>query len=122
MLQIILNSVGRVFAKRESGAHLIFYDLRGEGLKLQVMADARLVQPSCYCCHGQLVARHSTQNFEEIHHTIHRGDIIGIHGKPTRTQKGELSVIPIEVTLLSPCLHMLPHAHFGLKDKVNIFF
>ena len=33
---------GRVFAKRESGAHLIFYDLRGEGLKLQVMADARL--------------------------------------------------------------------------------
>lgn len=35
--------LGRVFAKRESGAHLIFYDLRGEGLKLQVMADARFV-------------------------------------------------------------------------------
>ena len=36
-----------MFAKRESGAHLIFYDLRGEGLKLQVMADAKLVDPSC---------------------------------------------------------------------------
>ena len=47
-----VNLLGRVFAKRESGAHLIFYDLRGEGLKLQVMADARLVighlMHSCY--------------------------------------------------------------------------
>jgi len=67
-----------------------------------------------------LLNRHSTQNFEEIHRTVHRGDIIGIQGKPTRTKKGELSIIPIEVTLLSPCLHMLPHAHFGLKDKVRI--
>jgi hypothetical protein len=23
------------------------------------------------------------------------------------------------MTLLSPCLHMLPHLHFGLKDKVT---
>lgn len=30
---------------------------------------------------------------------------------------GELSIIPREVTLLSPCLHMLPHLHYGLKDK-----
>lgn len=32
---------GRIHAKRESGAKLIFYDLRGEGVKLQVMANAR---------------------------------------------------------------------------------
>ena len=32
---------GRVHAKRESSSKLIFYDLRGEGVKLQVMADAR---------------------------------------------------------------------------------
>lgn len=32
---------GRVHAKRESSTKLIFYDLRGEGVKLQVMADAR---------------------------------------------------------------------------------
>lgn len=30
---------------------------------------------------------------------------------------GELSIIPREVTILSPCLHMLPHLHYGLKDK-----
>lgn len=26
-------------------------------------------------------------------------------------------IIPQEITLLSPCLHLLPHLHFGLKDK-----
>ena len=30
---------------------------------------------------------------------------------------GELSIVPVKVQLLSPCLHMLPHLHFGLKDK-----
>ena len=33
--------LGRIHAKRASGQKLIFYDLRGEGVKLQVMADAR---------------------------------------------------------------------------------
>ena len=33
---------GRIHAKRESGAKLIFYDLRGESVKIQVMADSRL--------------------------------------------------------------------------------
>lgn len=32
---------GRIYAKRASGSKLIFYDLRGEGVKIQVMADAR---------------------------------------------------------------------------------
>lgn len=32
---------GRIHAKRASGQKLIFYDLRGEGVKIQVMADAR---------------------------------------------------------------------------------
>lgn len=32
---------GRVNTKRASGSKLLFYDLRAEGCKLQVMADAR---------------------------------------------------------------------------------
>lgn len=32
---------GRIHAKRESGAKLIFYDVRAEDKKLQVMANAR---------------------------------------------------------------------------------
>lgn len=35
--------LGRIHAKRESGTKLIFYDLRGEGIRLQVMANVKLV-------------------------------------------------------------------------------
>ena len=92
---------GRVHAKRESGSKLIFYDLRGEGVRLQVMADARATE----------------DNFVEVHERLKRGDILGITGNAIRTKKGELSIVSKTVTLLSPCLHMLPHLHFGLKDK-----
>ena len=48
---------------------------------------------------------------------LRRGDIVGVVGNPGRTKKGELSIIPSEVVLLAPCLHMLPHLHYGIKDK-----
>lgn len=62
----------------------------------------------------------SEEDFIHINNKLRRGDIIGIRGNPGKTKKGELSIIPIEMTLLSPCLHMLPHLHFGLKDKVSV--
>lgn len=52
---------------------------------------------------------------------LRRGDIIGCIGHPGKTKKGELSIIPKTIKLLSPCLHMLPHLHFGLKDKETRF-
>lgn len=102
-----LSVAGRVHAIRESGAKLIFYDLRGEGVKLQVMATAKHYE--------------SEEKFAEDTEVIRRGDIIGVNGVPTKTKKGELSVMPKKITLLSPCLHMLPHLHFGLKDKETRF-
>ena len=44
MLVLLPCHTGRVNSKRASGSKLIFYDLRGEGTKLQVMADARCAQ------------------------------------------------------------------------------
>lgn len=35
------SHLGRIHAKRLSGPKLIFYDLRGEGVKIQIMADQR---------------------------------------------------------------------------------
>lgn len=61
----------------------------------------------------------SEEEFIHINNKLRRGDIIGVQGNPGKTKKGELSIIPYEITLLSPCLHMLPHLHFGLKDKVS---
>nr|CAI5826678.1 unnamed protein product [Callosobruchus analis] len=55
--------------------------------------------------------------FEEDIEKIRRGDIVGVEGVPAKTKKGELSIVPKKLKLLSPCLHMLPHLHYGLKDK-----
>lgn len=61
------------------------------------------------------------ETFTADNDKIRRGDIIGIEGVPGKTKKGELSIIPSRIKLLSPCLHMLPHLHFGLKDKETRF-
>lgn len=62
----------------------------------------------------------SEEEYFRVNSKLRRGDIIGVEGNPGKTKKGELSIIPSEITLLSPCLHMLPHLHFGLKDKVFV--
>ncbi|XP_022163562.1 lysine--tRNA ligase isoform X1 [Myzus persicae] len=94
---------GRVHAIRESGPKLIFYDLRGEGVKIQVMANAKQYT--------------TEESFFSDTSKIRRGDIIGVTGSPGKTKKGELSIFPKNIKLLTPCLHMLPHMHYGLKDK-----
>lgn len=48
---------------------------------------------------------------------IRRGDIIGVRGFPIRTKTGELSIRPVKIIVLSPCLHMLPHLHYGVRDQ-----
>lgn len=57
------------------------------------------------------------RDFQQLHSTFRRGDIIGVIGKPGRTNTEELSIAPGEIILLSPCLHMLPDAHTGFKDR-----
>jgi lysyl-tRNA synthetase class 2 len=98
---------GRIHGYRSSGNKLRFYDLRAEGVKIQVMAQAQ-----------EAVGDYISQ-----HEHLHRGDIIGIIGFPGRTNPkkqdnpGELSIFAREVVLLTPCLRMLPMDHFGLKDQ-----
>lgn len=58
----------------------------------------------------------SVQEYEDIHDLIKRGDVVGVNGRPSRTQKGELSISPSKMVLLAPNLHQLPKGHFGLKD------
>lgn len=100
---VTVRVAGRIYSKRESGAKLIFYDLRGEGVKIQVMANAGLYE--------------NEEKFGKIAERIRRGDIIGCEGHPGKTKKGELSIVPKQIKLLAPCLHVLPHLHYGLKDK-----
>ncbi|KIY62603.1 lysyl-tRNA synthetase [Cylindrobasidium torrendii FP15055 ss-10] len=94
---------GRVHNIRSSSSKLIFYDLHGEGQKVQIMASlADAADPAEY---------------ERVHGILQRGDIVGVTGTPSRTKKGELSISPSSIQLLSPNLHQLPSTHFGLKDQ-----
>ncbi|KAI4739333.1 lysyl-tRNA synthetase [Aureobasidium sp. EXF-12298] len=98
----------RIFNKRSSGANLCFYDVRAEGVRMQIM------------CQSQEST--SDRSFAEQHELLRRGDIIGIKGYPGRTNprnrdQGELSLFAQEVTLLTPCLHQLPGEYYGFKDQ-----
>src|SRR6266576_6220701 len=55
--------------------------------------------------------------FHSTHQLFRRGDVVGVTGIPMRTQKGELSISPSKMVLLSPNLHQLPSSHFGFKDQ-----
>ncbi|KAL9124653.1 MAG: hypothetical protein Q9217_006039 [Psora testacea] len=99
---------GRIFVKRSSGSKLVFYDLKDEGVSVQVLCQ---LQQS-----GEDAAA-----FEKMHEHIRRGDIVGIVGYPGRTaprtrDEGELSVFATKLLLLAPCLHQIPSAHYGYKD------
>jgi len=101
-LEESVTIAGRITNIRTMGANLIFYDIIGDGQKLQIVANSKTHE-------GEL-------DYKSTHHPIKRGDIIGAKGKPGRTKTGELSMMTGAVKLLSPCLHMLPTAISGLKD------
>lgn len=99
----VVSLSGRLILKRASGSSLFFYDIRADGAKIQLLCAKQFYQ--------------NAEEFDKIHSLLRRGDIVGVSGHPGKAKKGELSIIPKEITLLSPCLHMLPKPHPGLKDQ-----
>lgn len=107
----IVSVGGRIFTKRASGSKLVFYDIRAEGVKIQVMCQAQNA---------------TGKSFEEQHELLRRGDIIGVTGfigktNPKNRDDGELSIIASQVVLLTPCLHAIPSEHYGFQDKEQRF-
>ena len=100
--EVVVSLAGRIWSKRQSGQSLIFYDLRGDGAKVQIMADAKT---------------HTDGDFVNAHKHLRRGDCVGVVGFPGKSKKGELSIFPTQIKLLSACLHMLPKVEGGLKEQ-----
>jgi lysyl-tRNA synthetase class 2 len=96
---------GRVILTRSAGKDLYFYTLIVDGVNFQVMSDVK--------SYGE----GNEEKFREIHRMIARGDIIGVHGYIAKTKKGELSIVPDEIKILSPCLAMMPSGFYGIEDK-----
>ncbi len=97
---------GRTKSKRESGKAMVFYDIYQDSTKLQVMSVAQDWKEEV-----------AGIPFTDAHKEIKRGDIIGVRGIIGKSKRGELSIFPSEVRLLSACYHMLPIDRFGLKDQ-----
>lgn len=74
---------GRIHSIRNASSKLHFLDLRADGHKVQVMANAREYQ--------------NQDAFNSDIGRIRRGDIIGVEGSPSRTNNGELSIVPKSV-------------------------
>eukprot|EP01098_Paradermamoeba_levis_P006310 TRINITY_DN261_c0_g1_i2.p1 TRINITY_DN261_c0_g1~~TRINITY_DN261_c0_g1_i2.p1 ORF type:complete len:528 (+),score=240.21 TRINITY_DN261_c0_g1_i2:95-1678(+) len=103
----VVSLAGRLMRKHSAGAALHFFDLVQEGVKVQVLADGKSYE--------------NKEEFDKIIDLLRRGDVVGIKGYPARARgaknaEGELSIVPLSIQLLSPCLRMLP-AGDGLKDQ-----
>ncbi len=98
-----VSVAGRILSKRVQGK-LLFYDLHGEATKIQVMSDISRYEGG-------------EDAFRDIHALVKRGDIVGVTGYPGKSKKGELSIFPTKLVLLSPCYHMLPGGYQGLKNQ-----
>lgn len=100
-LNDIVQVAGRIHNIRQQSKGLIFYDLHGEGLKIQIMASSQ----------------DSDSDFLAQHSILQRGDIVGVSGCPGKSKRGELSIFPKNISLLTPCLRTLPKANYGFKDQ-----
>jgi lysyl-tRNA synthetase class 2 len=70
----VVSVAGRIYSKRGQGK-LMFYDIHGEGLKIQIMSDLGRYEGG-------------EDAFREIHSLIKRGDIVGVVGCPGKSKKG----------------------------------
>ncbi|KAF0976745.1 hypothetical protein FDP41_004040 [Naegleria fowleri] len=95
---------GRIISKRKASSKLYFYTIRTTNdhqlFQLQIMANAEN--------YDSTPSAEDDSNFSIINTILRKGDIVGVRGFPAKSGKGELSIVPKQITLLSPCLHQLP--------------
>ena len=80
-----------------------------EGEKVQVVADLKNFP--------DFQGDGGIDKFMALMNTCKRGDVIGVRGNPYKANKGELSIMPQEVQLLTPCLHMMPKSTYGSRAR-----
>ena len=91
------STAGRVMEIRSFG-ELVFLDLRGEREEIQI------------------IVRDDEELLEEVE-SLYRGDIIGVEGTLTYTDKGEFSLMLQDLEVLSRGIRHVPKEHFGVEDE-----
>lgn len=98
-----VSLAGRVMSMRTASNKMQFYDIHGDGSKVQIIS--------------QIQNWKSPEEFEQSKEQIRRGDIVGITGFPGKSKLGELSLFATDMQLLSPCFRILPKQYNGLRDQ-----
>jgi len=95
----VVSVAGRIMLKRDSGK-LIFATIRDRGADVQLFVSKAVI---------------GDDGFAEVK-ALDLGDWVGVSGTVMTTRKGELSVNPTEVQLLSKAIRPLPDKWHGLTD------
>ena len=72
-----VSVAGRVMSKRAGGKGLVFFDLNGDGAKLQVFSDARK-----YADLAGLAPEDAIVQYMALMNSLKRGDLVGVEGQP----------------------------------------
>jgi lysyl-tRNA synthetase class 2 len=96
-----VSIAGRVMTRRVFGK-LAFFTLRDQTGDVQLYIDK---------------SRIPSESFAALKKYVDAGDIIGVRGSVKRTEKGEISIVVAEWTMLTKALLPLPDKWAGLKDK-----
>lgn len=105
----VVRVAGRIETVRVASKKLYFFHIWEGDLEKRVQVLANFM-------HYQ-----DQEDFPRIMNLLRRGDVVGVEGYPARSKRGELSIIPTLVTLLSPCLHMLPPLRSEVKNQETRF-
>ncbi|CAK4635041.1 unnamed protein product [Aphanomyces euteiches] len=104
-----VSLAGRITSIRSASKNLVFLDICNDGHEVQVLSEKKHFV-------GSGDESSSESSFNNILDSLRRGDVIGIHGFPGKSGKGELSIIPRQMIVLSPCLAPFPNSKYGVKE------
>ena len=96
----VVTVAGRVMSRRGMGK-VAFLDLRDNSGRIQIYAKIDVMGEEAY---------------RAMQASLDIGDIVGVKGEVFRTQRGEVSVKALELTILSKALQPLPEKYHGLTN------
>ena len=91
---------GRIMSRRGMGK-VAFMDLQDSSGRVQIYAKIDVM---------------GEEPYKAMQATLDIGDIVGVKGEVFRTQRGEISVKALELTILSKALLPLPEKYHGLTN------
>jgi len=100
-----VKTAGRILTIRDMGK-IVFCHLLDDSARMQIVFKE-----------GEV----SKEKLKSFSKTFDPGDFIGVSGELFRTQKGELSILIKDFTILSKTLRPLPEKWHGLKDQEALY-